>query len=328
MKNVILRWKALWNPDMYHGWGKRDKYFEGWYIKLVNKSEQLALAIIPGISLDKNGDSHAFIQILDGKACKSSYHRFDKEDFKPSKEAFEVSVGTNEFSSKGLKLELENCKGQLIFKHLNPWPKMLKAPGIMGWFSFVPFMECNHGVVSVHHLIEGKLEYEGKEYAFDGGIGYMEKDWGTSFPKCWIWMQSNHFNKAKKASVMASVAHIPWLGNYFVGYIVGFYLEDKLYRFATYTGAKMKASISENQVNLSFKDRKNELQIIATKAEGANLKSPISGQMTGKVNESLQAKITLKLFEKGNLIYEDEARNSGLEIAGDIDILLTDKWRR
>ncbi len=323
MKNLINRWKATWNPERYHGWGQK-AYFEGWYFKIVNETEDHAFAIIPGISIDENGKGAAFIQLMDGKKLEAHYFDFKEEDFNPSIEKFEVNVGANYFSDNKMILDLPNLKGTIKINSTTSWPKSLGAPGIMGWYSFVPFMQCYHGVVSLHHTLTGKLVYDGIEIDFEKGIGYIEKDWGTSFPQCWIWMQSNHFDDLdRKVSLMASVAHIPWMGNYFIGFLVGFYLDDKLYKFATYTGAKRTTKINGNQVELSFTQGKYKLQIIAHKAEGTDLISPISGEMRGKVNESLLAVLDVKLYEKGSLIYSGSGRNAGLELGGDVEILLT-----
>ena len=132
--------------------------------------------------------------------------------FKPADDKFEVWLKGNFFSANKVILDLEELKGTIYQNNITPWPKTLKAPGIMGWYSFVPFMECYHGVVSLHHTLAGQLTYEGKEINMDGGIGYMEKDWGTSFPKFWIWLQTNHFEQ-ENVCLMASVARIPWLGS-------------------------------------------------------------------------------------------------------------------
>nr|HQU58807.1 hypothetical protein [Saprospiraceae bacterium] len=80
---------------------------------------------------------------------------------------------------------------------------------------------------------------------------------------------------------------------------------------------------------LSFKDRKNRLEIIAHKIGGTGeLVSPISGDMIGKVNESLQATVEVKLFEGDSLLFEGTGRNAGLEVAGPVEELLTTEWRR
>lgn len=328
LSHLRSRWRAVWNPDMYHGWGKRDNYFEGWYCKLVDPAERYAFAVIPGISLGIDGRRHSFIQVLDGKRSTATYHDFPVEAFSAAADRFLVRVGDNEFSAEGVRLNLPELRGELAFENPYPWPKMLGAPGIMGWYSFVPFMECYHGVVSVDHRLRGKLEVYGQITDFDGGRGYMEKDWGRSFPNAWIWTQTNHFDAEGRTSVMASVANIPWLGSSFVGYIVGFLHGERLYRFATYTGARMKAILGEGEVRLAFADRRNRLELCARQAEGGVLLSPISGNMTGKVNESMQARIELRLFEGEKLLFEGEGRNAGLEVAGQVETLLTDKWRR
>ena len=354
MSQSLLRWKALWNPDMYHGWGRENRYFEGWYIKIVDNTEGVALAFIPGISMAKDGTKHAFIQVLDGKQCTVAYHRFDAFEFKPSDTSFFLQIADNQFSTHKIKLNLPNIVGELTFENPVPWDKMYGAPGIMGWFSFMPFMECYHGIVSLDHHISGALTINDKENDFTNGRGYIEKDWGISFPRAWIWLQTNHFfeknadftditegvsisqnlNSTQTSllkqpiSLIASVAHIPFLGTYFIGYIVGFLYKGKLHRFATYTGAKMKANIDGNDICLYFKNSIYELHITATKAGTGSLISPIQGEMTGKVNESLQANIHIKFFEHGKLIFEGVGRNAGLEAAGEVDVLLTDKWRR
>lgn len=322
MSDSSLRWRALWQPEMYHGWGRTHNYFEGWYFKVVAPSQQHAFAVIPGVSYGQDGKAHAFIQVLDGVQCKAYYERFPIESFQPSKQGFEVRLGNNFFSDQRLDLDLPQLKGRLVLENLHPWPKMLGAPGIMGWFSFVPFMECYHGVVSLHHRLQGQLEVQGQSVDFTGGIGYLEKDWGKSFPNSWIWMQSNHFDSPEPMCLMASVAHIPWLGTRFVGYIVGFLWEGELYRFATYTGAKMQVELGEHEVKLTFFDSKNRLEIMAHPGPGAQLISPISGEMTGKVNESMQAVLQVNFYEKGVLRYTGEGKNAGLELAGALDSLL------
>ena len=321
MQNFIRRWRAIWQPDMYHGWGRSKSYFEGWYFKIVDATEGSAFAFIPGISMGQNGEQHAFIQVFDGKRCTSEYIRFNADAFKPSEENFDIQLAGNQFSAKKMTLHLPNIKGQLTFENTTPWPKMLGAPGIMGWYSFVPFMQCYHGIVSLNHMITGSLNINGQDVNFTGGKGYIEKDWGESFPRGWIWLQTNHFND-ENMSLIASVAHIPFLGSHFIGYIVGFWFRGKLYRFASYTGAKMNAEIVDNQIFMRFKDAKNQLDITATKAGTGSLVTPLHGEMTGKVNESLQAVIEVKFYEKGKLIFEGKGRNAGLEAAGEVDVLL------
>ena len=171
--------------------------------------------------------------------------------------------------------------------------------------------------------MSGSLDVSGAIHIFDNGIGYIEKDWGTSFPKSWIWCHSNHFTPCnKKVSLLASVAHIPWMGSYFVGFLVGVYIEGTLHQFTTYNGSELKGNIDESNVYLLFTKGRYRLDIKATKARTAELISPITGGMRGKVNESIDAIVEIKLMKGDEVIYQGTGKHTGLEIAGDVDVLL------
>lgn len=303
---------------MFQGWGKNKNYFEGWYFKCIHQDSNHAFAFIPGIAINKQGEGHAFIQFLDGIQCKTQYYKFPLSEFKPAKDRFWIKIGTNVFSNEGIHIDLPDISGSLQFSALHPWPKRLGAPGIMGWYSFVPFMECNHGIVSLHHQLNGKLSYQGDELIFCEELGYAEKDWGRSFPSGWIWCQSNHFDNDRIQCLMASVANIPWLGSSFVGFITAFLFDGKLYQFATYTGAKMDISLAGEQVSLKFWDKNYSLELRATYKGGGSLAAPINGEMIGKVNESLKSELILKFEKQGRILTENKAIYAGLEIAGDI----------
>lgn len=318
LQNGWRRWRALWQPDMYHGWGRQRRYFEGWYFKVVAPEGRAALAVIPGISMKEDGEQHAFIQLLDGQAPRAYYYTFPAADFQPSDQHFALTLGPNYFSPDRLVLDLPNLKGELELIQPHPWPKMLGAPGIMGWYSFVPFMECYHGVVSLHHHLQGHLALNDRPIDFSGGIGYIEKDWGRSFPSSWIWMQSNHFATPAPCCLMVSVARIPWLTGHFVGFIAGFLFEGELHRFATYTGAKLSVELDEPEVFITLTNPKTRLEVRGIAGAGGNLVSPISGEMTGKVNESLQGQLQLRFYRNNELVFEGTGQHAGLEVAGNV----------
>jgi hypothetical protein len=103
-----------------------------------------------------------------------------------------------------------------------------------GWYSFMRFMECYHGIIVMDADIEGKINGEPQSR----GCFYLEKDWGTSFPKAWIWMQSNSFST--RASLSCSVARVPFRGKEFTGFIIGLFSGGKLHSFTTYNGSRLR----------------------------------------------------------------------------------------
>lgn len=317
--------RALFHPERFQGWGKTKQYFEGWYFKLVSADENTILAIIPGIAMDKKGEKHAFIQVLDGKQKKAAYHAFPHSDFTASTTSFDVQIGTNQFSNERIVLNLSDVTGDLNFENTSPWPNEWYSPGIMGPFSFVPFMQCKHGIVSLNHSIKGRLSVGDETISFDEGRGYIEKDWGNSFPAAYVWMQTNHF-EGKKASLKLSVAKIPWLGSWFVGFIGGLWLNGELYQFTTYNGTRLAScKISDELVNVELRNKKQILHIEAHRDHATHLAAPIFGDMSGRIQESMTAKVKVTLVNarNKNIIFEGEGKHAGLEIAGDIELITT-----
>lgn len=317
-----------YHPEIFQGHLKKRKYFEGWYFKLVNRDETQALAVIPGLALYDHADRHAFIQVIDGVRQQTSYYSFPLETFIADAKSLDIRIGNNAFSSSEVVLDLPELRGRINIEEKTPIRTSLLSPGIMGWYSFVPGMQCYHGVVSMHHTLDGQTDGTVGKINWQGGTGYLEKDWGTSFPKCWIWVHSNHFGETIKASVMASVAHIPWMGNYFPGFIVALMIDGQEYRFATYNGSQMKCRVEADKVYLAFKRGTLHLEMIASKGLTASLRSPISGRMTGKVNESLQATLSITLRKGEQLLWQGAGTTVGLEVAGETRILETDQWRK
>ena len=236
-------WRVM-RPLAYHGDGKSGPYFEGWYFKLVSPEGAHRLSVIPGIYKGKESrDSHAFVQVIDGVDGSSRYIPFEADAFGFKQGEMDIRIANNRFTPEGIELDLHqdafDLAGKLSFEALSPWPVRPLSPGVMGWFAWVPGMECYHGIVSMDHGIRGTLALNGRPMNFTGGRGYMEKDWGMAMPSAWVWMQSNHFEK-EGTSITFSIADIPWGGRSFTGFLGGFLLDGKLHRFATYTGAKVR----------------------------------------------------------------------------------------
>ena len=172
------------HPERYHGHGRvRGPFFEGWYYKLVDARGEARFAIIPGIFLgDQRETDEAFVQVLDGQTGAARYFAYEVDAFQAAADRFDVRVGRSRFRHDRIELDLEDAegsvRGELRLGPARPWPVTLSSPGIMGWYAWVPRMECYHGVLSFDHEVQGTLHVDGEPHGFDGGRGYTEKDWG------------------------------------------------------------------------------------------------------------------------------------------------------
>ena len=297
----------------------RKNYFEGWYYKQVSVESDKVISFIPGISLNEL-DSHAFIQVIVSPPVETHYFRFDLTDFLTSDSPFEVRIGKNVFSQTGITINLRDetfkIEGKLKYGPFKSIEKTMMSPNAMGYFAYIPKMKCNHGIVSMNHSVDGVLKYNEESLSFNGDRGYIEKDWGSSFPERYIWMQGNHFER-NGDSFMCSIASIPFMGTSFVGLIANLLADGKEYRFATYNGAKIIKAISTNEdVDIILKKNKLILEIRAHIESTGDLKSPIEGQMTGTIKEGLGGTIGLVLWEEDRIITQLSTRYAGIEVVG------------
>ena len=308
----------LYNPEVFQGSLRKKRYFEGWYFKHVTQDQSHAISIIPGISLTEN-DSHSFIQILDGYSGTGSYIRYPPDEFIWDRRSMMIRIGSSEFTGSHAILNIENdtlkLKGRIEYNNMVKYPKTLFSPGIMGWYSFVPFMECKHGIVSVIHDLSGTISIDGNNIDFNGGKGYIEKDWGVSFPEAWVWIQSSNFAE-QDTSFSFSIAKIPWLGSFFTGFIAFLYLGKKFYLFSTYNGSKVtKAVHDKEEIEFEVRNKDYILRIRVIKNSFGDLKAPVEGEMSRGIKESTDSEVRLELFDSfQNLKYKDTGKNVGLEV--------------
>ena len=317
---------SIFHPDAFQGHSvlkrgtSRSAYFEGWYLKHISADARMRFAFIPGIFVGKT-ESHAFIQILDGSTANHEYIRFPLQHFRAERKEFRVRLEHNQFFLHGMSLDIKGQKfkiqGELNFLDPVRFPVTWTSPGIMGPFAYTPMMQCYHGLVSLNHSLEGALSINGRTVDFTGGKGYIEKDWGRSFPSAYIWMQSNHFKQ--EASLFASVANIPWVTGSFRGFIAALLLDGKLLRFATYTGATLReVRVSSKQVWITMEDRKYRLEVEAHRSGGAVLMAPYEKTMLERVSETMTASLYYRLSERkgGRILQEDASKIAALEVQG------------
>jgi len=105
-------------------------------------------------------------------------------------------------------------------------------------------------------------------------------------------------------------------------------MDGRLYRFATYTGAKIKLlDVTDTEIHWTMADKKHELEIHATRSKGGLLHAPTTTEMTNRLLESLTSTVNVCLTENtGRIIFSGTGKHAGLELGGDVPKLLQ-LWR-
>ena len=317
--------------NLFQGNLNKKNYFEGWYYKQVSTDGKTAISFIPGISLHAS-DPHCFVQyiIVDEtleNGISTGYVRFPVESFVWNDEPFAVKIEDNFFSESLVSVHLESVtdtiSGNLKLGPLTPIESTVLSPTIMGPFAYIPKMECYHGVTSMNHHLDGSLEINGRTVAFSNGKGYIEKDWGTKFPKNYVWLQSNHFDEPD-TSLFFSMAYIPFYVRDFLGFISNIQVNGKEYRFATYNNSKIKLSLPyDDTVLVTMENSKAKVKIFGKAEHMGNLQAPVLSGMDKTIKEGVSGTIELELWDKeNNTHYQGIGSMAGVEIVDAEDLVM------
>ena len=179
---------------------------------------------------------------------------------------------------------------------------------IMGPFALIPNMECNHGIISLHHFVNGSMEINGEMIGFYDGNGYVEKDWGSSFPKSYTWIQCNDFKD--RTSIVVSAAHIPFCGFSFEGLIAIVYYLGKEYRLATYNGGR---TLYANEGQVLLKKGPYHLRITISKSHGHPLRAPDLGHMSRVIHERPSCPALFEFFHGQKKLFEKQSNFASFE---------------
>lgn len=272
------------------------KYFEGWYYKHQFKDE--TFICIPGIH-EEMGIRKGFIQLVFRDQFR--YLEFSEDEIGSISDSC-VELGKNIFTRFGIHLDNEWIMADLTYGEFKPL-----RYDIMGPFCILPKMECIHGVISLYHTVSGMMLWENERIKGEG-IGYIEKDKGTSFPSEYCWFQSNAFNR--EACVLFAMAKIPYMSFKFWGNFAVVYDGEKEYRFATYLGAELLAC---DRTHLRMKQGSYYLRIRVNEKAGIPLKAPDDGSMKRIIHEATMCGGEIWLYKKRELIFHEKTPAASYE---------------
>jgi tocopherol cyclase len=274
---------------------QKNSYFKGWYFK--NQMGDYCISFIPSLHIDAYGKQSASLQVI---MPQGSYQlTFPAKEIKISKRRLSICIGENVFNQKGIRMNLHSERlsitGTLRFSQFTSLPY-----DIMGPFRSLPFLQCHHKIYSLSHKVNGSLLVNGMRINFHQGMGYVEGDEGSCFPRNYLWSQCS-FSDHDEHALMVSIADVA-LGPYsFPGCIAVVLYNNRQYRFATYLGARIR-KYSRREIWLQQGCYDLRLKLI--KEDEHCLLAPVKGQMTRTVYESVTARVHYRFRRKGKIIFD------------------------
>lgn len=270
--------------------------FEGWYTRI--QSDDISMAVIFGVSSEYD-DPHAFIQTLDSMTHTSQYIRFSLMDVSIQKTPFKIQIKQNVMSCYGLRLALHNADisivGEVTYSKIKPIKATRYAPTAMGPMAYLKAMDCVHSLISMHHDVKGSFDINHQAWNVNG-VGYMEKDRGTSFPKQYIWLQG--MNDQGDSFVLA-VADVPICCGSFQGVLGCILCEGDMMRIGSYYGAKAMVRQEQGYIRITLYQGLTRIYISVRQQYAKALKAPVKGSMRAEIKESLDSTMRIAIYKKG-----------------------------
>ena len=276
----------------FHGDRKHGAFFEGWYLK--HQKDGRMLALIPACHRDRQGRPSVSLQVVTGERAWSM--DVPLSQFRVARNRFAVAVGGSRFTEAGVVLDVEGedlrLTGELRYGPFQPLES-----DIMGPFRLIPGLQCHHGILSLSHRVEGAVVLNGETWDFTGGSGYIEKDWGRSFPRAYLWAQCSW----PGSCVVAAAADVPLGLRCVTGCICVVWHGGREYRLATYRGARVE---EERPGYLRVRQGPYTLEVELLGGRGLDLRAPVLGEMdTRTIRECPAGRVRCVFRREGRLLF-------------------------
>jgi tocopherol cyclase len=290
---------------------KSKNYFEGWYFRVTNSKTNDNYAFIFAITQDVN-DPHSFIQSYNGKTNKSYYYRFDKKAFSYDKKTNTIHIGENYLNEQELYFKNDMITFHATSSNHQYLKRYQLNNSAMGFFSITP-LECFQEIIFLDADVNFDITTDGV-LSTNTGKSYMEKTYGTNFPKKWIWAQSNYSQNDSKISF--SVGIVSLLFFRIKGFFLILYYQGKEERFGNFNFSRIDVEkIDETTNKIKIKKGRKLIELTVKTNSPIKIVGPRKkGIMDLDVFESINASASIKVYRKKVLIFEDSYTNVGLEL--------------
>jgi len=202
------------NPTQLQGNLNKINYFEGWFQKVYSPQLNTTFIVIYGFATGDERKEIGFIQLCVPNQ-KIILLTFDKNEVVCHKKKHHVRFGNHVLSEKEIKIQTDEILIDLVISHKQERNKVKNS---MGNFYLVPNLPCYHAIVNDNQLINGTIQFQNEHYHLMNASGYLEKNWGKSFPEKYIWLHA--FDPGNfENQLLFSKADIRWSGNTFTKHL-------------------------------------------------------------------------------------------------------------
>ncbi|MEB3161404.1 MAG: tocopherol cyclase family protein [Synechocystis sp.] len=335
-------------PHSGYHWHGQSPFFEGWYVRLILPESGITFAFMYSIE-NPAGDlayGGGAVQIL-GPSEQLKIRTFpDVTKFWAKLGDFSLGhwgQGSPHHSPKplpehqfwqqipdGYQVHRHHHQGQIRFidspcrwqfqifpqSHWGNYHRPAQATA--GWLSFLPLFDPGWQVLLAKGRAAGWIEWQSQKYQFTHAIAYAEKNWGTSFPSRWFWVQANDFADVPSLSVTAAAGERLVLGQREEVGLIGIHWRGRFYEFAPWTG-KIRWQVSR-WGRWELQGTNSNFWVILegkTDQAGTWVYTPTAKGLQLNCRDTTQGILRLRLgHHYHGLMVDTQTKTAGLEVGG------------
>lgn len=280
-----------YKPNSIRGTFERNKFFEGWFQKVYSKAHKASFILIYGYATHNSDDEFGFLQILIPNQTPEIVY-FPKNEVACDIEKHIFRMGKNLLTTELIRIEIN---GLSIDLNMNNTQTFRTFKNSMGYTYFIPNLPCYHSVLNSAQSVSGEIKHQGQCYTFDHEMGYLEKNWGTTFPESYFWVHAIDPNNPA-ISLLFSRAKIVWLGKTYikhVGYLcfAGQQIELRALKNVTVSNS----SISPENRSIQIRSAAAQLDLALEFGREVQFKGPKDGALSRMIAHQTDAKVEVSL---------------------------------
>lgn len=325
------------------------QYFEGWYFRLTLPEIGQTFAFMYSIEdpVGKQTNSGGAVQILgidESYLCRTLP---DVQMFFAARNSLSVGhwgkthlktkpqlLSTSEFARQIVEgyqatsnlnqgciydpVNNEYCRWQYQLEPVYGWGNPQHSQqSSAGWLSSLPIFEPGWQITMAHGLATGWIEWQGQKYCFTDAPAYSEKNWGSSFPQKWFWLNCNSFDREVLAlTAGGGIRQVLWWQEEVA--LIGIHYRDKFYEFAPWN-SQVSWQI-EPWGRWQLQGVSADYRVIlegTTDLLGTCVRTPTAKGLVFNCRDTTRGKLNLVLSDRaGKTIIEAHSDRAGLEVGG------------
>jgi tocopherol cyclase len=334
----------------YHGNHITLRYFEGWYFRLTLPEIGQTFAFMYSIEdpLGNQPNSGGAVQILGieetylnrtfatvqkffadqhnlvfghwGKTnLKTQPKLLSPEEFnRHITEGYQATANLNQGRIYD-PVRDEYCCWKYQIKPVYGWGNLQEPQrSTAGLLSYLPIFEPGWQITMAHGIATGWIEWRGKRYQFTDAPAYSEKNWGSSFPQKWFWLNCNSFAQEPDLALTAGggIRQVLWWEEEVA--LIGIHHQGKFYEFAPWNSQVSWQIAPWGKWQLQGKSANYQVMLTGeTHLPGTYVRTPTAEGLVFNCRDTTQGKLSLVLYRAtGEKIIEASSQLAGLEVGG------------